>query len=108
MLNESIAASGGIYGFSKAAAANLREKNDSWNPTIAGFLAGAVLGLRCQVFFLRPIGVILTKKQSEHFLLSWVLVLAWQQSKAYSITRGGSFQVLAKILKSMNMSERSF
>ena len=44
-----IAASGGAYGFSKAAAANLREKDDSWNPTIGGFIAGAVLGLRCQI-----------------------------------------------------------
>lgn len=46
-LTEDIAASGGAYGFGKAAAANLREKNDSWNPAIGGFLSGAVLGLRC-------------------------------------------------------------
>lgn len=43
-----LAAAGGTYGFAKAAAANLREKDDSWNPTIGGFLAGAVLGMRCQ------------------------------------------------------------
>ncbi len=42
------AAAGGTYGFAKAAAANLREKNDSWNPTIGGFLGGVVLGMRCQ------------------------------------------------------------
>ncbi|KAF6219371.1 hypothetical protein HO133_005197 [Letharia lupina] len=42
------AASGGTYGFAKAAAANLREKDDSWNPAIGGFLSvrtfPAVLG----------------------------------------------------------------
>ena len=48
-LTKNKAASGGAYGFSKAAAANLREKDDSWNPTIGGFIAGAVLGLRCQI-----------------------------------------------------------
>lgn len=44
------AASGGAYGFAKAAAANLREKDDSWNPAIGGFLSGAVLGLRLRTF----------------------------------------------------------
>lgn len=48
-LTGSIAAMGGTYGFSKAAAANLREKNDSWNPAIGGFLAGGVLGMKCWV-----------------------------------------------------------
>jgi len=46
-LTTRIAAAGGTYGFSKAAAANLREKDDSWNPAIGGFLSGAVLGMRC-------------------------------------------------------------
>ena len=46
-LMKNIAASGGAYGFAKAASANLREKDDSWNPAIGGFLSGAVLGLRC-------------------------------------------------------------
>lgn len=40
------AAMGGVYEFTKLAAANLREKDDSWNPTIGGFFAGAVVGLR--------------------------------------------------------------
>ena len=47
-LMKNIAASGGAYGFVKAAAANLREKDDSWNPAIGGFFSGGVLGLRCQ------------------------------------------------------------
>lgn len=45
-LTKHIAASGGAFGFGRAAAANLREKDDSWNPAIGGFLSGAVLGLR--------------------------------------------------------------
>lgn len=48
MTEESTAAAGGTYGFSKAVAANLREKDDSWNPTIGGFLSGAILGMRCR------------------------------------------------------------
>ncbi|KAI9717371.1 MAG: hypothetical protein M1812_004723 [Candelaria pacifica] len=40
------AAMGGTYEFAKTASANLREKDDSWNPTIGGFLGGAMLGLR--------------------------------------------------------------
>ena len=42
-----IAAMGGSYMFVRNAAANLREKEDSWNPTIGGFVAGAILGTRC-------------------------------------------------------------
>ena len=42
------AAMGGAYEFVKVASANLREKDDSWNPTLGGFVAGATLGLRCQ------------------------------------------------------------
>ena len=40
------AAMGATYGFTKSAAANLRERDDSWNPAIAGFLAGSIGGLR--------------------------------------------------------------
>ncbi len=42
-----VAAMGGTYEFARTASANLREKDDSWNPTIGGFLGGAVLGLKC-------------------------------------------------------------
>ena len=45
-----VAAMGGTYEFAKTASANLREKNDSWNPTIGGFLAGSMMGLRCEFF----------------------------------------------------------
>ncbi len=41
---------GGTFEFTRIAAANLREKNDSWNQVIGGFLAGSVVGLRCQYF----------------------------------------------------------
>ncbi|QSZ31985.1 hypothetical protein DSL72_001554 [Monilinia vaccinii-corymbosi] len=37
---------GGTYEFAKYASANLREKDDSYNSAIGGFLAGSVLGLR--------------------------------------------------------------
>ncbi|KAF8250153.1 hypothetical protein K440DRAFT_597600 [Wilcoxina mikolae CBS 423.85] len=40
------AAMGGSYMFVRNAAANLREKEDSWNPAIGGFVAGAILGTR--------------------------------------------------------------
>ncbi|KAI9773335.1 MAG: hypothetical protein M1840_007550 [Geoglossum simile] len=40
------AAMGGTYEFVNAASANLREKDDSWNPTLGGFFAGSVMGLR--------------------------------------------------------------
>ncbi|KAF8461075.1 hypothetical protein BDZ91DRAFT_772931 [Kalaharituber pfeilii] len=40
------AAMGGTYMFVKTAAANLRERDDSFNPAIGGFLAGAILGTR--------------------------------------------------------------
>ncbi|KAI5806348.1 hypothetical protein EDC01DRAFT_626430 [Geopyxis carbonaria] len=40
------AAMGGSYMFVRNATANLREKDDSWNPTIGGFVAGAILGTR--------------------------------------------------------------
>ncbi|MCJ1299025.1 hypothetical protein MMC08_001816 [Hypocenomyce scalaris] len=40
------AAMGGTYEFSKLASANLREKDDSWNTAIGGFLAGSIMGIR--------------------------------------------------------------
>ncbi|KAK4890433.1 hypothetical protein LTR17_004763 [Elasticomyces elasticus] len=40
------AAMGGTYEFSKNAAANLREKDDAYNPAIGGFFAGTMMGLR--------------------------------------------------------------
>ncbi|KAK4611575.1 NADH-ubiquinone oxidoreductase [Fulvia fulva] len=40
------AAMGGAYEFTKIAAANLREKDDTWNSTIGGFFSGTMLGLR--------------------------------------------------------------
>ncbi|KAI9816933.1 MAG: hypothetical protein M1826_001705 [Phylliscum demangeonii] len=40
------AAMGGIYEFAKFGCANLRERDDTWNTTLGGLLAGAVLGLR--------------------------------------------------------------
>lgn len=40
---------GGVYAFSRAAAANLREKDDHWNEAIGGFLGGSILGLRSRL-----------------------------------------------------------
>lgn len=40
------AAMGGTYEFVKTASANLREKEDHWNVTLAGFFSGSILGLR--------------------------------------------------------------
>ena len=53
-LTMSAAAAGAAHGFGKAAAANLREKDDSWNPAIGGFLSGAIVGLRCEVHAFKP------------------------------------------------------
>ncbi|KAG8529301.1 uncharacterized protein KY384_005937 [Bacidia gigantensis] len=39
-------AAGATFGFTRSAAANLREKDDYVNSTIAGFLAGSLLGLQ--------------------------------------------------------------
>lgn len=44
--NALVAFIGGAYSFTKYAAANLREKDDSINPALGGLLAGAVMGLR--------------------------------------------------------------
>ena len=38
---------GGAYEFTRMASANLREKDDSLNPAIGGFLAGSILGIKC-------------------------------------------------------------
>ena len=40
---------GGTYEFVKYASANLREKDDSYNTAIGGFLAGGILGLKCRI-----------------------------------------------------------
>jgi hypothetical protein len=40
---------GGSYEFFKCASANLREKDDAYNPAIGGFFAGSMLGLRCMI-----------------------------------------------------------
>ncbi|KAK2628936.1 hypothetical protein QTJ16_002039 [Diplocarpon rosae] len=40
------AAVGGTYEFTRFASANLRERDDSLNPALGGFLAGSILGLR--------------------------------------------------------------
>ncbi|KAK5114334.1 hypothetical protein LTR62_002586 [Meristemomyces frigidus] len=39
-------AMGGAYEFTKCASANLREKDDAYNPAIGGFFAGTMMGLR--------------------------------------------------------------
>lgn len=44
--NEVAAAVGGTYEFTRLASANLRERDDSLNQAIGGFLAGSILGLR--------------------------------------------------------------
>ena len=45
-----IAAMGGTFEFVRIASANLREKDDSWNPAIGGFFAGGILGMKCQLW----------------------------------------------------------
>jgi hypothetical protein len=44
--NELAAAVGGTYEFTRFASANLRERDDSLNQALGGFLAGSILGLR--------------------------------------------------------------
>ncbi|KAK0892360.1 hypothetical protein LTR91_019267 [Friedmanniomyces endolithicus] len=39
-------AMGGAYEFTKNASANLREKDDAYNPAVGGFFAGTLMGLR--------------------------------------------------------------
>jgi hypothetical protein len=53
----SVAAMGGTYEFVSTASANLREKDDSWNPSIGGFFAGSIMGLRCGSLLLLPVFV---------------------------------------------------
>ena len=48
--NEVVAAVGGTYEFTRFASANLRERDDSLNQAIGGFLAGSILGLRGEWF----------------------------------------------------------
>jgi len=43
------AAMGGSYMFTKTATANLREKDDYINSALGGFLAGAIMGSRCEL-----------------------------------------------------------
>ncbi|KAI7188578.1 hypothetical protein KC363_g5382 [Hortaea werneckii] len=40
------AAMGGAYEFTKNASANLRQKDDAYNPALGGLMSGAMLGLR--------------------------------------------------------------
>jgi len=40
---------GGSYEFVRYATANLREKDDSLNTALGGFVAGNILGLRCRL-----------------------------------------------------------
>lgn len=40
------AAIGGTFEFTRIAAANLREKEDSYNQAIGGFFAGGIVGFR--------------------------------------------------------------
>jgi len=63
---------GGTYEFARVASANLREKDDSWNPAIGGFLAGAVLGLRCQLLLVTEGFRLLIREQFGHFQRYWV------------------------------------
>ncbi|KAL8735557.1 MAG: hypothetical protein Q9166_000725 [cf. Caloplaca sp. 2 TL-2023] len=44
------AAIGGTYEFAQIAAANLREKDDAWNPAIGGFFGGGIVGFRYRSF----------------------------------------------------------
>ena len=46
VLTAAIVSVGAAYSFTRAASANLREKDDHWNATIGGFFGGAVGGLR--------------------------------------------------------------
>ena len=45
---------GGSYEFFKDASANLRQKDDAYNSSIGGFLAGTILGLRCMALSSSP------------------------------------------------------
>lgn len=47
MTDWQLAAMGGTYEFTRLATGNLREKDDAYNTAVGGFLAGSVLGLKC-------------------------------------------------------------
>ena len=46
LLTTVVVSVGAAYSFTRAACANLREKDDHWNATVGGFFGGAVGGLR--------------------------------------------------------------
>jgi hypothetical protein len=48
------------YGFTKTFAANLRQKEDSWNTAIGGFFGGSMIGLRGMFdpFFAYPLAAL--------------------------------------------------
>ena len=74
---KTLATMGGAFEFTRIAASNLREKDDSWNPAIGGFFGGAVAGMRC--WQLRGLyEQRLMTEQFEHFPPSWVSELDWQ------------------------------
>lgn len=50
MLMVVVAAMGGAYEFTRAASANIRERNSALNSGIGGFFAGSVLGLKSWSF----------------------------------------------------------
>jgi len=62
--NFSTAAMGGTYEFTRFASANLRERDDSLNTALGGFLAGSVLGLKGMLCIIRTISTVLTFLQS--------------------------------------------
>lgn len=45
VLTSCAAAMGASYAFASTVSANLRQKNDSWNSAIGGFLGGSMIGL---------------------------------------------------------------
>jgi hypothetical protein len=49
VLTIDLAAMGLSYGFTKTFAANIRQKEDSWNTAIGGFFGGSMIGLRGMV-----------------------------------------------------------
>lgn len=71
-----IAAVGGTFEFIRVASANLREKDDSWNPAIAGFFAGGILGLRRESYDPSLMEAFINQLQIGHFPLFSDLVLA--------------------------------
>ena len=62
-LTIAIVSVGAAYSFTRAATANLREKDDHWNATIGGFVGGAVGGLKRKFIFYSSIQ---TSLQFEH------------------------------------------